>query len=40
VLLLHDADEYSAEGSWRKTLAALPAVIETMRSRGLAPVLP
>ena len=25
VLLLHDADDYSAEGSWRRTVAALPA---------------
>jgi peptidoglycan/xylan/chitin deacetylase (PgdA/CDA1 family) len=40
VLLLHDADDYSAPGSWRRTLAALPAVIETMRERGLEPVLP
>jgi peptidoglycan/xylan/chitin deacetylase (PgdA/CDA1 family) len=35
VLLLHDADDYSAPGSWQRTLAALPAVIETMRARGL-----
>jgi peptidoglycan/xylan/chitin deacetylase (PgdA/CDA1 family) len=40
VLLLHDADDYSAPGSWQRTLAALPAVIETMRERGLEPVLP
>jgi peptidoglycan-N-acetylglucosamine deacetylase len=40
VLLLHDADDYSAPGSWRRTLAALPAVIETMRLRGVSPVLP
>ncbi len=40
VLLLHDADDYSAPGSWRRTLAALPAVIETMRGRGIEPVLP
>ena len=25
VLLLHDADDYSAPGSWRRTVAALPA---------------
>jgi len=36
VLLLHDADDYSAPGSWRRTAAALPRVIETMRARGLA----
>jgi hypothetical protein len=40
VLLLHDADDYSAEGSWRRTVQALPAVIETMRERGLEAVLP
>ncbi len=40
VLLLHDADDYSAPGSWRRTLAALPTVIETMRARGIEPVLP
>ncbi len=40
VLLLHDADDYSAPDSWRRTVAALPAVIETMRSRGLEAVLP
>ena len=40
MLLLHDADDYSAPGSWRRTVAALPAVIETMRERGLEAVLP
>ena len=40
VLLLHDADDYSAPGSWRHTLAALPTVIETMHQRGVEPVLP
>jgi peptidoglycan/xylan/chitin deacetylase (PgdA/CDA1 family) len=40
VLLLHDADDYSAPGSWQRTLAALPVVIETMRVRGLQPVIP
>ena len=39
VLLLHDADDYGAPGSWRKTLAALPVVIETMRARGVEAVL-
>src|SRR5262245_35393760 len=28
VVLLHDADHYSAPGSWRRTVAALPAIIE------------
>jgi peptidoglycan/xylan/chitin deacetylase (PgdA/CDA1 family) len=40
VLLLHDADDYSAEGSWRRTVAALPNVIETMRAKGVEPVFP
>ncbi len=40
VLLLHDADDYSAAGSWRRTVAALPRVIATLRRRGLEPVLP
>jgi peptidoglycan-N-acetylglucosamine deacetylase len=37
VLLLHDADDYSAPGSWRRTAAALPRVIETLGARGLQP---
>ena len=40
VLLLHDADDYSAPGSWRRTALALPGVIETLASRGLAPCAP
>lgn len=40
VLLLHDADDYSALGSWRRTVAALPAVLETLAGRGLQPVAP
>ncbi len=40
VLLLHDADDYSAPDSWRRTLAALPRIIETMRERALEPSLP
>ena len=35
VLLLHDADEYSAPGSWRATVQALPRVLAVMRERGL-----
>jgi peptidoglycan/xylan/chitin deacetylase (PgdA/CDA1 family) len=35
VLLLHDADDYSAAGSWRRTAAALPRVLETLAARGL-----
>jgi peptidoglycan/xylan/chitin deacetylase (PgdA/CDA1 family) len=40
VLLLHDADDYSASGSWRRTLAALPRVLETLAARGLQAVAP
>jgi peptidoglycan/xylan/chitin deacetylase (PgdA/CDA1 family) len=40
VLLLHDADDYSAPGSWRCTTAALPRVLETLARRGLEPVEP
>jgi peptidoglycan/xylan/chitin deacetylase (PgdA/CDA1 family) len=35
ILLLHDADRYSAPGSWRTTLAALPAIVAAVRTRGL-----
>jgi peptidoglycan/xylan/chitin deacetylase (PgdA/CDA1 family) len=38
VLLLHDADDYSASGSWRRTAAALPQVLETLAERNLQPV--
>jgi len=38
VLLLHDADDYSAPGSWRRTAAALPLIVDALASRGLAPV--
>lgn len=38
VLLLHDADEYSAPGSWRRTAEALPRVIATLGARGLEAV--
>jgi peptidoglycan-N-acetylglucosamine deacetylase len=37
VLLLHDADDYSAPGSWRRTAAALPLVLEAIAARGLRP---
>jgi peptidoglycan/xylan/chitin deacetylase (PgdA/CDA1 family) len=40
VLLLHDADDYSAPGSWRNTVAALPRVLGTLAERGLEPVAP
>ena len=40
VLLLHDADDYSAPGSWARTAQALPRVLERMAERGLEPVAP
>lgn len=36
-VLLHDSDCTSAPGSWRNTLAALPALLELTRSRDLTP---
>jgi peptidoglycan/xylan/chitin deacetylase (PgdA/CDA1 family) len=38
VLLLHDADDYSAPDSWRRTAAALPRIIEELARRELAAV--
>ena len=35
VVLLHDADYYSARGSWVRTAAALPLILEELESRGL-----
>jgi len=35
VLLLHDADYYSAPGSWVRMAAALPAILELLEARGL-----
>ncbi len=40
VLLLHDADDYSAPDSWQRTVAALPRVLDTLAQRGLRPVAP
>ena len=40
VLLLHDADDYSASDSWRHTVAALPRVLDTLAASGLRPVAP
>ncbi len=40
VLLLHDADDYSARDSWRRTAAALPRVLDALRERGLQPTFP
>jgi peptidoglycan/xylan/chitin deacetylase (PgdA/CDA1 family) len=35
VLLLHDADDYSAPDSWRRTVAALPYVLDDLERRDL-----
>jgi peptidoglycan/xylan/chitin deacetylase (PgdA/CDA1 family) len=35
ILLLHDADYYSARGSWIGTAAALPIILEELDARGL-----
>ncbi len=40
VLLLHDADDYSAPDSWRRTVAALPRVLDTLAQRGLRSTMP
>ncbi len=36
ILVLHDADFYSAPGSWRNTAGALPLLFERLGSRGLS----
>ncbi|MFI5027541.1 MAG: polysaccharide deacetylase family protein [Solirubrobacterales bacterium] len=38
VLLLHDADYYSAGGSWMRTAAALPIILEELDGHGLKAV--
>jgi peptidoglycan/xylan/chitin deacetylase (PgdA/CDA1 family) len=38
IVLLHDADYYSAPGSWARTVAALPIIVEELGSRGLKAV--
>jgi peptidoglycan/xylan/chitin deacetylase (PgdA/CDA1 family) len=38
ILLLHDADFYSAPGSWARTVAALPGILDRLADRGLRPV--
>jgi peptidoglycan-N-acetylglucosamine deacetylase len=40
VILLHDADFYSSERSYERTVAALPSVIASLRAAELATVLP
>jgi peptidoglycan-N-acetylglucosamine deacetylase len=39
ILLLHDADYYSAPGSWARTAAALPIILEELEARGLKSML-
>jgi peptidoglycan-N-acetylglucosamine deacetylase len=39
ILLLHDADYYSAPGSWVRTAAALPLILEELEARRLRPIL-
>jgi peptidoglycan/xylan/chitin deacetylase (PgdA/CDA1 family) len=38
IMLLHDADYYSARGSWARTAAALPLILEALEGQGLSPV--
>jgi len=40
VLLLHDADDYSALDSWRRTAAALPRILDALGERGLTSTAP
>jgi peptidoglycan/xylan/chitin deacetylase (PgdA/CDA1 family) len=36
VVLLHDADHYSSADSWRRTVAALPLVLESVDAAGFS----
>jgi peptidoglycan/xylan/chitin deacetylase (PgdA/CDA1 family) len=38
VILLHDADHYSSEGCWRRTVAALPSILDSIAALGASPV--
>ena len=40
ILLLHDADDYSAAGSWQRTAQALPRVLDVLAELGIETVLP
>ncbi len=40
VLLLHDADDYGAPGCWRRTVQALPRVLDAMAAGGFGAVFP
>jgi peptidoglycan/xylan/chitin deacetylase (PgdA/CDA1 family) len=35
IIVLHDSDRYSAPGSWRNTLGALPLIFERLAAAGL-----
>jgi peptidoglycan/xylan/chitin deacetylase (PgdA/CDA1 family) len=39
IVLLHDADYYSAPGSWVRTAAALPIILDELEARGLKSML-
>jgi peptidoglycan/xylan/chitin deacetylase (PgdA/CDA1 family) len=39
IVLLHDADYYSAPGSWARTAAALPRILDELEARGLTSML-
>jgi peptidoglycan/xylan/chitin deacetylase (PgdA/CDA1 family) len=38
IVLLHDADHYSAQSSWRRTAAAMPSILAAVRRLGLPTV--
>ena len=38
VVLLHDSDAYSSDGSWRRTAAALPSVLDAVATLGCSAV--
>jgi hypothetical protein len=40
VILLHDADFYSARHSHRRTVAALELILTELKARGIGTVLP
>ena len=35
VVLLHDSDSYSSSGSWRRTAAALPSILDAVATLGV-----
>jgi hypothetical protein len=35
-MLLHDSDSYSSRDSWRRTVAALPRILDRLSHEGLA----